>query len=313
MLHRNTPMMGRSHGIHAEPITAGVVFAGFYAEQTRAVLRLRHALVAISVGKLSGVVGVYGSGQLSPTVEARSLAKLGLSAETISTQIIPRDRHAELFLALALLAASIERLAVTVRHWQRTEVGEAEEAFGAKQKGSSAMPHKKNPVLSENLCGLARLLRAEAMSSLENVALWHERDISHSSVERVIAPDVTTLADFMVARATDLVKNLVIKPDRMLQNMNGTEGLAFSEKVLLSLVQKGLSRQSAYEIVQRNAMRSQPGLGKRFKDSLWEDEEVRKILSASELDGCFDTKHHLRHIDEMFERTFGSSEDALSV
>ncbi len=306
MAHRHTVMIGRSHGIHAEPITAGLVFAGSFAEIDRAARRIEAARIGISVGKLAGAVGVYGSGCTSPEIEEQALSALGLFPETVATQVVARDRHADLFLSLAMLAAAIERLALTVRHWQRTEIGEAEEAFGKKQKGSSAMPHKKNPILSENLCGLSRLLRAEASAALENIALWHERDISHSSVERIIAPNITTLSDFMVQRAAGLVEGLVIKPERMRKNLELTQGLCFSEKVMLALVATGLPRQVAYEWVQRSALLtlSSPA-GPTFRDRLRGDAEVSTRLSAQDIDGCFDLDHHLRHVDAIFARTFG--------
>lgn len=304
--HRATPLMGRSHGIHAEPVTAGLVFAGSYAEIERACARLAAARGEIAVGKLAGAVGVYGSGVLSPELERRALGELGLAPETVATQIVARDRHAALFGALALLGAAIERLATTVRHWQRTEVGEAEEAFGRRQKGSSAMPHKKNPILSENLCGLARLLRAGAGAALEDVALWHERDISHSSVERVIAPDLTTLADFMVHRAAGLVEGLVVHAARMRENLARSEELSASEKVLLALVAAGLPRQGAYELVQRSALaaRDNPA-GGGLRARLERDPEVTAHLPPAALAACFDLQHHLRHVDAIFARVFG--------
>lgn len=302
--YKQTPLMGRSHGIHAEPITAGLVFASLYAEHARAADRLQTALRHISFGKLSGAVGVYGSGCLSPEVERKALERLNLQPEPISTQIIPRDRHAELFLSIALLGTAIERLALTVRHWQRTEVDEAEEAFGTGQTGSSAMPHKKNPVLSENLCGLARLLRAEASASLENVALWHERDISHSSVERIIAPQLTTLADFMIHRAASLVSRLRIKPEHMQRNHEHNRGLHASEKVLLALVGKGISRELAYRWVQRNAMVTHADKTIPFVEQLQQDPDITNTLSAKELQACFDENVHLRHVDALFARVF---------
>ena len=297
--HAATPMIGRSHGIHAEPITAGLVFARWYAELSRAVERVRRAREAIAVGKLAGAVGVYGN--LDPGVEAGALTQLGLRPETVATQIVARDRHAEVLNALALLGTAIEQIALGVRHWQRTEVGEAEEGFGAGQKGSSAMPHKKNPILSENLTGLARLLRGYAGAGLEDVALWHERDISHSSVERVAMPDATILADFMLARATGLVKNLVVHADRMRANLERTGGLYFSEAVLLGLVAKGVARQTAYVWVQRCAMRSMTGEA-TFRELLGQDADVAKHLSPVELDAAFDLDHHLRHAGMILER-----------
>jgi adenylosuccinate lyase len=300
--HRATPCMGRSHGMHAEPITLGLVFARWYAGMSRHRERLARARAAISAGKIAGAVGVYGN--LPPVVEAQALGALGLRPETVATQVVARDRHAEYFTALALLGTGIEEIALTVRHWQRTEVGEAEEPFGRGQKGSSAMPHKKNPILSENLCGLARLLRTNALAALEDVALWHERDISHSSVERVIGPDSTTLADFMLQRTADLVEGLVVHPERMRENLERSGGLTFSEALLLALVRKGLGRQEAYEKVQRNALRALRGEG-RFRDLLSADPEVAGRLSAAEIDECFDLGHHLRHVGEIFDRTFG--------
>jgi adenylosuccinate lyase len=295
--HRATPMIGRSHGIHAEPTTAGLTFARWHAEVARARERLGRAREAIAVGKIAGAVGTYGN--VTPTVEAKALGALGLRPETVATQIVGRDRHAEMLSALALLGTAIEQIALGVRHWQRTEVGEAEEAFGKGQKGSSAMPHKKNPILSENLTGLARLLRGYAGAGLEDVALWHERDISHSSVERVVMPDATILADFMIARATGLVDGLVLHPERMRANLERTAGLVFSEGVMLRLVAKGLPRQRAYEIVQRSALAAHEGRG-RFRELLGADPDV--TLSAAELDSAFDLDHHLRHVEVIFRR-----------
>ncbi len=297
--HRATPMIGRSHGIHAEPTTAGLTFARWHAELGRAATRLKAAREAISVGKIAGAVGTYAN--VSPSVEAAALAKLGLRPETVATQIVARDRHAEALVALALLGTAVEQIALGIRHWQRTEVGEAEEPFGRGQKGSSAMPHKKNPILSENLTGLARLLRGYAVAGLEDVALWHERDISHSSVERVAIPDATTLADFMVARATGLVAGLIVHPERMRANLDRTGGLVFSEAVMLRLVAAGLPRQRAYELVQRNALAAHEGRG-RFRDLLGADPDVSGRLSAAELDAAFDLDHHLRHTDHIFRR-----------
>lgn len=300
--HRRTPMIGRSHGIHAEPITAGLVFARWYAEVGRARARLVRARQAISVGKIAGAVGTYGN--IDPEVEKQALGELGLEPETVATQIVARDRHAEVLGAVALLGTAIEQIAVGVRHWQRTEVGEAEEGFGKGQKGSSAMPHKKNPILSENLTGLARLLRSYAQAALENVTLWHERDISHSSVERVSFPDATILADFMLARATRLVRHLVVHPDRMMKNLEASGGLFFSEAVLLALVRAGLPRQRAYEMVQRCALAAHGGEG-RFRDLLMADSEITGHLPTTEIDAAFDLAHHLRHVDVIFRRVFG--------
>jgi adenylosuccinate lyase len=302
--HARTPMIGRSHGIHAEPTSAGLTFARWYAELGRAQARVSAARAAISVGKIAGAVGNYGN--VSPSVEARALAALNLHPETVATQIVARDRHAEVLGALALLGTAIEQIALGVRHWQRTEVGEAEEPFGKGQKGSSAMPHKKNPVLSENLTGLARLLRGYAQAGLEDVALWHERDISHSSVERVALPDATILADFMVARATGLVAGLVVHPERMRQNLERTGGLVFSEGVMLRLVKTGLPRQRAYELVQRHALAAHDGRG-RFRDLLGADPEIGARLSAADLDSAFDLDHHLRHTELILRRALGDT------
>ncbi|MGZ3406083.1 MAG: adenylosuccinate lyase [Polyangia bacterium] len=304
--HRHTAMIGRSHGIHAEPVTLGIVFAGFYAEARRNRRRLVAARKSIAVGKIAGAVGTYAN--VSPTVEAEALASLGLRPETVATQVVQRDRHAELFDALALLGASVEKLAIQIRHWQRTEVGEAEEAFGKGQKGSSAMPHKKNPILSENLTGLARLLRSYAVPALENVALWHERDISHSSVERMIAPDATALADFMLLRAATLVDGLVVHAPRMQKNLALTGGLIFSEGVMLALVRTGLPRQTAYEIVQRSALRARDE-GGDFKTLLAADPEVHTRLPAGALDAAFNLEHHLRHADRIVDRALSDEDE----
>src|SRR3984957_2842527 len=297
--HRATVAIGRSHGIHAEPITAGLVFAGFYAELGRARAALVAARSEIAVGKIAGAVGTYAN--LDPAIEAVALGTLGLHAETVPTQIVARDRHAGYFMALARLGASVERLAVTVRHWQRTEVGEAMEAFGKGQKGSSAMPHMKNPILSENLCGIARLLRSYASAALEDVALWHERDISHSSVERVIGPDATGLADFMVRRAAGLIDGLVVNAARMRENLDRTGGLFFSEAVLLALVRKGMARQAGYELVQRNALGAVEGKGS-FRALLGADQDIAARLDPSEIDRAFDLGHHLRHAGAIIDR-----------
>jgi adenylosuccinate lyase len=301
--HRATPMIGRSHGIHAEPTSAGLTFARWHAELGRAGGRLARAREAIAVGKIAGAVGTYAN--VSPGVETHALAALGLKPETVATQIVGRDRHAEVFTALALLGAAVEQIALGVRHWQRTEVGEAEEPFGKGQKGSSAMPHKKNPILSENLTGLARLLRGYAGAGLEDVALWHERDISHSSVERVAMPDATILADFMLARTTGLVDGLVVHPERMRANLEKTGGLVFSEGVMLRLVARGLPRQGAYELVQRNALAAHAGAGK-FRDLLGKDADIAAILTPAELDAAFDLDHHLRHVELILERALGA-------
>ncbi len=299
--HRSTPVMGRSHGIHAEPITAGLVFARWYAELKRSRKRLVVAQETIAVGKIAGAVGTYAN--IDPEVEAEALAAVGLEPETVASQVVARDRHAELLNALAFVGASIENMSVGVRHWQRTEVGEAEEGFAKGQKGSSAMPHKKNPILSENLTGLARMLRAFAGASFENIALWHERDISHSSVERVSIPDATILADFMLMRCTRLIEGLVVHPERMMYNLERTGGLCFSEAVLLSLVKAGLPRQEAYVMVQRCALAAHAGEGS-FRENLGKDADISSRLSNEELDAAFDLGHHLRHVDTIFERAF---------
>jgi adenylosuccinate lyase len=303
--HRATVAIGRSHGIHAEPITAGLVFAGFYAELGRARAALVAARAEIAVGKIAGAVGTYAN--LDPATETVALASLGLRPETVPTQIVARDRHAGYFMALARLGAAIERMAVTVRHWQRTEVGEAMEAFGKGQKGSSAMPHKKNPILSENLCGIARLLRSYASAALEDVALWHERDISHSSVERVIGPDATGLCDFMVRRAAGLIDGLVVNVARMRENLDRSGGLYFSEAVLLALVRKGMARQAGYELVQRNALAAVEGKGS-FRALLGADPEIAARLAAAEIDRAFDLAHHLRHAGAIIDRALAEAE-----
>jgi len=304
--HRATPAIGRSHGIHAEPITAGLVFAGFFAEVGRARRAVAVAREGVAVGKIAGAVGTYAN--LDPKIEAQALAALGLRPETVPTQIVARDRHAGLFQALARLGTAVERIALTVRHWQRTEVGEAMEAFGKGQKGSSAMPHKKNPILSENLCGLARLLRSYADAAMENVALWHERDISHSSVERVIGPDATGLADFMVRRAATLVDGLVVNAERMKKNLDLTGGLYFSEAVMLTLVRKGMARQAAYELVQRSALKAVAGEGS-FRALLGADAELAAKLSPAEIDKAFDLEHHLRHAGAIIDRALADAQD----
>ncbi len=300
---RKTPMIGRSHGMHAEPVTFGLVLAGHLAEVKRARVRLRAARTEIAVGKIAGAVGSYA--HLNPALEKRALAKLGLEPETVSTQIVSRDRHAALFSAMGLFAAAIERLATNVRHWQRSELGEAEERFTAGQKGSSAMPHKRNPILSENLCGLARIVRAAVTPALENISLWHERDISHSSVERMLAPDATSTLAFMIERATSLVEGLVVYPEAMKENMALSNELYFSEGVLLAMVRKGRPRQKAYELVQKSAMRAFSGEG-AFKDNLKADPDVLAVLTAPEIEACFDLAHALAHVDTIIDRALQS-------
>ncbi|MBT8495224.1 MAG: adenylosuccinate lyase [Deltaproteobacteria bacterium] len=297
--HKHTPTIGRSHGIHAEPVTAGLVFARWYSQVLRARARIAAAKDEIAVGKIAGAVGTYGN--LDPSIEKQALGSLGLAPETVASQVVARDRHAVLLSALGLFGSVVEDLAVGVRHWQRTEVGEAEEGFGKGQKGSSAMPHKKNPILSENLTGLALLLRAYAQTGYENVALWHERDISHSSVERVCLPDATVLADFMAVRATRLIDGLVVHPERMQANLERTGGLFFSEAVLLAMVRSGLPRQKAYEMVQRSALAAHRGEGE-FKELLSADPDVTSRIGVDGVDTAFDLDHHLRHVDAIFER-----------
>jgi adenylosuccinate lyase len=302
--HARTPMMGRSHGIFAEPVTFGLVLAGHHAEVSRGRTRLEVARREISVGKIAGAVGTYA--HLSPELELRALRTLGIEPETVATQVVARDRHAAYFTALALLAAGIERLATNVRHWQRSEVGEAEESFTAGQKGSSAMPHKRNPILSENLCGLSRLVRAAVVPALEDVPLWHERDISHSSVERSIAPDATSTLAFMLDRAAGLVEKLVVYPERMRGNVERAGELYFSESVLLALVDAGVARQTAYEWVQRNAMRAWQGEG-RFRDLLASDADVMGRLRGDTLARLFDIERALAHVPALLERALERS------
>ncbi len=295
-------MVGRTHGVHAEPITLGLKFALWHAEFQRQRQRLAAAKDSVSVGKLSGAVGTFA--HLPPEVEAGVCARLGLAPAPIASQIIQRDRHAHYLTTLALIGASIDKVATEIRHLQRTEVREAEESFGAKQKGSSAMPHKRNPVLSENLCGLARVLRGNALTGLENVALWHERDISHSSAERVIIPDSNILLDFMIHRLKGLLANLVVYPENLQANLDASRGLVFSQGLLLALVHKGLSRDEAYRLTQRTAMQVWEQ-GGTFKERVLADPEIGKHLSQGELEELFDLKHHLRHVDELFRRVFG--------
>ena len=301
--HSRTPMMGRSHGIFAEPVTFELVLAGHHAELERGRTRLQAARREIAVGKIAGAVGTYA--HLSPEIERRALKTLGLEAETVATQVVARDRHAAYFAALAVLAAGIERLATNVRHWQRSEVGEAEESFTLGQKGSSAMPHKRNPILSENLCGLARVVRAAVIPALEDVSLWHERDISHSSVERMIAPDATSTLAFMLERAAGLVEKLVVYPKGMRRNVDSAGELFFSESVLLALVDAGVARQTAYEWVQRNAMRAWHGEG-RFRDLLASDAEIVSHISVGQLGELFDIDRALAHVPALIERALGT-------
>jgi adenylosuccinate lyase len=300
--HRNTLMIGRSHGIHAEPITFGLKMALWYQEMERNLTRLVRAKDAISFGKTSGAVGTFSF--TDPSIEEYVCQKVGLKPAPISSQIIQRDRHAEFFTTLAIIASSIDKFAQEIRLLQRTEVREVEEYFAPGQKGSSAMPHKRNPVLSENLSGLARLMRSYALASLENVALWHERDISHSSVERVIAPDATTVLDFMLHRFTELVRDLVIYPEKMLANLNMTKGVIFSQMVLLKLIERGMSREDAYRVVQKNAMRSW-NEDMDFRRLLLEEKEVMSLMNAKDVEDAFSIEKFLRHNDYIFKRVFG--------
>jgi adenylosuccinate lyase len=300
--HKMTPTIGRSHGIHAEPVTFGLKLAFAFAEFSRARDRLVLARKEVATCAISGAVGTFAN--IDPAVEAHVAKKLGLEPEPISTQVIPRDRHAHYFMTLALIAAGIERLATEIRHLQRTEVREAEEYFSPGQKGSSAMPHKRNPVLAENLTGLARLVRSTVVPALEDVALWHERDISHSSVERVIAPDATIALDFALARLTGLVDRLAVYPERMRENLESLGGLVDSQRVLLALTQAGMSREEAYAVVQRHAMAAWHGDG-RFADLLKRDPDIARLLDPQTIDGLFDATYHQKHVDTIFRRVFG--------
>ena len=300
--HKFTPTVGRSHAIHAEPTTFGLKLAGFFAEFQRNKERLMLARKEIATCAISGPVGTFAS--IEPEVERHVAEKLGLKIEPVSTQIIPRDRHAMFFSILGLIASSLERLAVEIRHLQRTEVREAEEFFSSGQKGSSSMPHKRNPVLTENITGLARLIRSHVVPSMENVALWHERDISHSSVERVIAPDATIALDFSLVRMTGVIKNLVVYPDQMQKNLDKLGGLINSQRILLELTQKGMTREDSYEAVQRNAMPVWLE-GKDFKALLKSDTKIRAFLDENEIDELFNPDFHFKHVETIFKRVFG--------
>jgi len=302
--HKLTPTIGRSHGIHAEPVTFGLKLAEAYAEFSRCKLRLQAARAEIATCAISGAVGTFAN--IDPRVEAHVAAKLGLAIEPVSTQVIPRDRHAMFFAVLGVIASSIERLSVEVRHLQRTEVLEAEEYFSPGQKGSSAMPHKRNPVLTENLTGLARMVRSAAIPAMENVALWHERDISHSSVERFIGPDATITLDFALARLTGVVDKLLVYPERMQKNLDRMGGLVHSQRVLLALTQAGASREESYVLVQRNAMKVWESDGQlSLLELLKGDADVTAKLSADELTALFDLGYHMKHVDTIFDRVFG--------
>jgi len=300
--HKATVMIGRTHGMHAEPITFGLKLAVWHDQVRRDIVRLESARTGLAVGKLSGAVGTFA--HLDPDTEARALAALGLRPVPIATQVIARDRHAELIAAIALAGSSIESFAVEIRHLQRSEVGEVEEPFGKGQKGSSAMPHKKNPIGCEQMAGLARLLRGYMAAAFENVALWHERDISHSSAERVILPDATILLDYMLHRFSRIVAGMVVDPVAMRRNLEASGGLIFSGNVLLALAEKGVTREQAYEWVQRAAMTARGG-GGDFLALLKQDPGVAKLLTVTELERCFDLDHQLRHVDDLFRRVFG--------
>jgi adenylosuccinate lyase len=302
--HKMTPTIGRSHGIHAEPTTFGVKLAYAYAEFFRAKERLICARTEVATSAISGAVGTFA--QVDPRIEEHVANAMGLAVEPVSTQIVPRDRHAMYFATLGVVASSVERLATEIRHLQRTEVLEAEEFFSAGQKGSSSMPHKRNPVLSENVTGLARMVRAYVTPALENVALWHERDISHSSVERMIAPDATATLDFALARLATIIDKLVVYPANMLKNLERLGGLIHSQRVLIALTQKGVAREDAYAMVQRNAMRAWQGQGD-FLTLLMADTDVREHLSAAEIKENFDLGYHFKHVDTIFERVFGKA------
>jgi adenylosuccinate lyase len=300
--YKMTPTIGRSHGIHAEPTTFGVKLATYYAEFTRARARLVTARAEIATCAISGAVGTFAN--IDPRVEEHVAKAMHLTVEPVSTQVIPRDRHAAYFAALGVVASSLERLAVEIRHLQRTEVLEAEEYFSPGQKGSSAMPHKRNPVLTENVTGLARMVRSYAIPAMENVALWHERDISHSSVERYIGPDATITLDFALARMTGVIEKLLVYPDRMQKNLDATHGLVHSQRVLLALTQAGLAREDSYRLVQKNAMRAWNGEG-NLLDLLKADPDVSKALPAARLEAMFDLGYHLKQVDTIFKRVFG--------
>ena len=298
---KDTPQMGRTHGIHAEPTSFGLVWALWYSEMQRNRERLERAKKAVSVGKISGAVGAFA--HLAPDLEERVCKRLGIDAATVSTQVIQRDRYAEYLSTLAIIASTLEKIALQVRHWQRTEVREAQEAFKVGQKGSSAMPHKRNPILSERICGMARTVRANSIVGLENVALWHERDISHSSAERIVLPDSSATLDYMLAKTTSLLDTLVVYPENMLRNIDLTRGLTFSGQLMLALTQKGISREDAYVFTQRNAMKVWDE-GGDYKQLVTKDADISSHLSPEEIARVFDLKHYLRNVDRVFERVF---------
>lgn len=305
--HKETVCIGRTHGVHAEPTTMGLKFALWYEEVKRNIKRLENAIDEISVGKLSGAVGTFE--HLSPNVEKYVCEKLGLRPDPISTQIIQRDRHAQFISTLAIISASLEKIATEIRHLQKTEVLEAEEYFSKGQKGSSAMPHKRNPIISERICGIARLLRSNSIAALENIALWHERDISHSSVERVIFPDSCIALNYILDLSIKLINNLIIYPEKMLENLNLTRGLVFSQKILLKLVEKGLTREEAYKLVQDIAMFVWKNLHTNLKTELLNSTEIKKYLSASEIEETFSFENMLKNVDLIFQRTIYNQEE----
>ena len=299
---KDTPQIGRTHGIHAEPTSFGLVWALWYSETQRNRERLVKAKEAVAVGKISGAVGAFA--HLSPDVEERVCAKLGLNAADVSTQVIQRDRYAEYLCTLAIIASTLEKMALQVRHWQRTEVREAQEKFKTGQKGSSSMPHKRNPILSERICGMARTVRANSIVGLENVALWHERDISHSSAERIVLPDSSATLDYILAKTTSLLDTLIVYPENMLKNLGLTQGLVFSGQLLLALTQKGVSREDAYIWIQRNAMKVWDE-GGDYQEMIRRDADISSHLSAEEIARVFDLKHYLRNVDKVMKRVFG--------
>ncbi len=299
---RDTPQIGRTHGIHAEPTSFGLVWALWYSEMERNRERLLRAKDAVAVGKISGAVGAFA--HLAPDVEERVCERLGIKAADVSTQVIQRDRYAEYLCTLGIIASTLEKMALQVRHWQRTELREAQEKFKTGQKGSSAMPHKRNPILSERICGMARTVRANAIVGLENVALWHERDISHSSAERIVLPDSSATLDYILAKTTSLLDSLVVYPENMLKNLNLTRGLVFSGQLMLALTQKGMSREDAYEMTQRIAMKVWDE-GGEYRELVLQDADISAQLSAGEIERVFDVKHYLRNVEKVFERVFG--------
>lgn len=305
MEFKETPQVGRTHGIHAEPTSFGLSFALWYDEMRRNRERLLNAKESVAVGKISGAVGAFA--HLDPSVEAKVCERLGLRPAPVSTQVVQRDRYAEYLTVLAIIASTLDKIALTVRHWQRTEVREAQEKFTRGQKGSSAMPHKRNPIISERICGLARIVRANSVVGLENVALWHERDISHSSAERVVLPDSSIALDYILHKCTSLIDGLVVYPERMLENLAATRGLIFSGQLLLALTKAGVSREEAYEWVQRNAMRVWDE-GKDFKELIEADKEIATKLSADDIQRVFSLQHYLRNVDAIFTRVFQRTE-----